>query len=53
MGCKVTGVRLDARTYTFAHPRWRTANAERKHGVISPILTLIFDYKLMSKKVRV
>ena len=25
------------RTCTFAHPRWRTAKAERKHGGISPI----------------
>ena len=33
----ITGARLDARTYTFAHPRWRTAKAERKHGAISPI----------------
>ena len=47
-----TGARLHARTYTFAHPRWRTAKAERKHSAISPVLTVIFDQKLMSRKVR-
>ena len=39
-----TGARLDARTYTFAHPIWRTINAARKHGAISPILPVFCRY---------
>ena len=40
----ITGARLDARTYTFAHPIWRTTNAARKHGAISPILPVFCRY---------
>ena len=44
-GCDLfTGARLDARTYTFAHPIWRTINAARKHGAISPILPVFCRY---------
>ena len=39
-----TGARLDARTYTLAHPIWRTINAARKHGAISPILPVFCRY---------
>ena len=42
----ITGARLDARTYTFAHPIWRTANAARKQGAISPILPAFCKYYL-------
>ena len=42
-GTTITGARLDARTYTFAHPRWRMANAEHKHGAMFPVLRVIFD----------
>ena len=42
----VTGARLDARTYTFAHPIWRTTNAARKQGAISPILRVFCRYFL-------
>ena len=41
-----TGARLDARTYTFAHPIWRTTNAARKQGAISPILPVFCRYYL-------
>ena len=41
-----TGARLDARTYTFAHPIWRTTNAARKQGAISPILPAFCKYYL-------
>ena len=41
-----TGARLDARTYTFAHPIWRTTNAARKQGAISPILPVFCKYYL-------
>ena len=34
--------RLDAQTYTFAHPRWRTTNAVRKHGVHISRFTSVF-----------
>ena len=43
---KCTGARLDARTYTFAHPIWRTTNAARKQGAISPILPVFCRYYL-------
>ena len=43
---RVTGGRLDARTYTFAHPIWRTTNAARKQGAISPILPAFCKYYL-------
>ena len=42
----ITGARLDARTYTFAHPIWRTTNAARKHGAISPISPVFCRYYL-------
>ena len=42
----LTGARLDARTYTFAHPIWRTTNAARKQGAISPILPVFCRYYL-------
>ena len=42
----ITGARLDARTYTFAHPIWRTINAARKQGAISPILPVFCRYYL-------
>ena len=42
----ITGARLDARTYTFAHPIWRTTNAARKQGAISPILPVFCRYYL-------
>ena len=41
-----TGARLDARTYTFAHPIWRTTNAACKQGDISPILPVFCRYYL-------
>ena len=43
---RITGARLDARTYTFAHPIWRTTNAARKQGAISPILPMFCRYYL-------
>ena len=42
----ITGARLDARTYTFAHPIWRTTNAASKQGAISPILPVFCRYYL-------
>ena len=42
----LTGARLDARTYTFTHPIWRTINAARKQGAISPILPVFCGYYL-------
>ena len=42
----LTGARLDARTYTFAHPKGRTTNAARKQGAISPILPVFCRYYL-------
>ena len=42
----ITGARLDARTYTFAHPIWRTTNAAGKQGAISPILPVFCKYYL-------
>ena len=42
----LTGGRLDAWTYTFAHPIWRTTNAARKQGAISPILPAFCKYYL-------
>ena len=42
----ITGARLDARTYTFAHPIWRTTNAACKQGAISPILPVFCRYYL-------
>ena len=45
--CKqLSEARLDARTYTFAHPIWRTTNAARKHGAISPIVPVFCRYYL-------
>ena len=41
-----TGARLDARTYTFAHPIWRTINSARKQGAISPILPVFCRHYL-------
>ena len=46
MSVTYTGARLDARTYTFAHPIWRTTNAASKQGAISPILPVFCRYYL-------
>ena len=42
----VTGARLDARTYTFANPRWKATNAAIKYSTISPISPVFYKYYL-------